>query len=540
MATLITFFNINLSLYHKASLILLIIFNILSHYYHLETDKLLIKIIPKIIYETDDTKFTYTIGLILIQNMGYLLFYIFTVIGIEIISKLAVKNAVNKKGRNILNAKLDCLSKLEYEYMVTSLVHHTDNVSNGVKNLFIEFPRKLIACCHFLIALQEIGWDVMIYCTLINIIFAGMVIGISYARKYLADKILGNNTQFSIICSDIANSVQTYKVDDRLIEYENKINKITINNWYLTSIDTVLSISTDTISVVSSQLITGLLAYTSRSLFLAQMITLEDVLYGIKSSGKMVEKLINVIEYASDVIRQYKSFAYFNPPSWVTSELASNNHPIEKIVISTPAKEVGIYTETPGGINHLTGPNGVGKTTCLYKFLGVDYRGATTNSTMMAVNYNQLSLKPHQYKKNVGFVAQLIPITYDTIDEYFPAVSGTLLGTRQLVEGTLKYFAVEPRTYEGIIQFINNLGENKRLRELSGGQGKMIQILATICKLWAQKLSLLILDEPTNNLDIEKIEYVKDLLLKLVHKNVHIFLVTHDDRLHLPRLEINL
>lgn len=72
---------------------------------------------------------------------------------------------------------------------------------------------------------------------------------------------------------------------------------------------------------------------------------------------------------------------------------------------------------------------------------------------------------------------------------------------------------------------------NKDLRDLSGGQSKMVQIIASICKIYILNSPIIILDEPTNNLDSCKVDILNQFISRLIKKNIKIFMITHDDRL---------
>lgn len=552
----VTFYLHNLSFTYRMLLIGFLSLHILAHYWHMEADKNFTRLIPKILAQVDDDVFYSELLVNLAQNLGFLLLCIGADVVTEIITKLAIKNAVDKASQSLLRVKLNTIAKSEYEYAITSLTHHIDNVTSAVHNIFIEFPRKALACYHFVLALTDLSWNVMIYCTVINILFALGILCTSYARKYIMYKIVDANTKLSITCSDLSNSIQTYKVDDRLTEYEIKMRAITKSVWYLSSTDAMLAASTDVLTTFSVQFVIGTMACLIRPLFLDGKILIADLLYGIKSAGKFVEKFTNVVEYGTDVIRQYQSFAFFARIQRIKQDVSqppSAIHPaIHHLRLASPTEEmvtlvtlVTLVTNvrSEGQLIRLVGANGTGKTTCLFKFLGVEYAGSHTKGEITGRDVNDSMLLPEQYMRDVGIITQNVPITYDTVDQYMRAVSRINTDAKVEIEliRALDYYGTDRRTNDHITDFITHIDPNQRIRELSGGQAKMVQILAAILKVYTRFLPIIILDEPTNNLDRDKIHCVQNLLDCMIATGTTIICVYHGESLRSDhRSELNL
>src|SRR5690606_22687149 len=115
-------------------------------------------------------------------NCVYILIYTISMFFIESIGKIAVKKATDNIFGKFFSAKLSTIPQKKYEYDVMSIVYHSDNVDSSIRNLFIEFPRKILASWHFLVALNELSMEVMVYCLFINILFIGANILISIIR----------------------------------------------------------------------------------------------------------------------------------------------------------------------------------------------------------------------------------------------------------------------------------------------------------------------------------------------------------------------
>lgn len=526
----IRFFINNLRSEFLALLILSLTIHITSHTWHLEADKHLIKSIPKILSNTNDNEFVNELFGILISNLGYLILYAVTMFIIELIGKLAVKNAVSNSINKLLNANLANISQTEYEKKILSIVHHSENVTSAIRNLFIEFPRKIIACRHFLIALGELSSDIMLYSTGVNIIFAIIIVVICFVRKCLISKVVESNINFSINCSDISTSIQSYKVDNRLNEFQNKINNLSFDIWKNSSLDSLAVAFHDSITSFSGQFMVGFISYLCRPLVLAKTIAIEDLLYGISASSKFIEKMIGIFEYAGDVVRQYKSFSFFISINNTRSEKIICKQNFSNLKIVTENINTYLKTDTPNFI-HFVGPNGVGKTTLLLNLLGVAYEGATSRGACLAIDESCNILNPSCYRNDIAFVQQAIPLTHDTVGEYMRAVvrfNGKII---TFVDDLSLKNKLDNKLWDYVKKFINSIGEYKKMKELSGGQAKFIQILAAIMKLLLSDGKILVLDEPSNNLDMERVGVLCDLIKACLDSGITILIVTHDNRL---------
>jgi ABC-type bacteriocin/lantibiotic exporter with double-glycine peptidase domain len=500
----------------------------------MESDKILTKNIPKILAQNDSNQFENEFFYALSKNLIYLLLYALTMFLIEMIGKLAIRNAINGAIKQLLFADLSTISKKEYERQMTSVVHHGENVTSAIRNIFIEFPRKVISCYHFLHALEELSWEIMIYCTFSSFLFVMITIVISFVRKYMISKIVESNVNISIICSDLSNSIQSYKIDNREEEYQKKIDQMTKKIFYYSSTDSLMIASTEAMTSFSSQFMLGLISYLCRPLVLSKTISLEDLMYGVKSSSKLIEKMIGVVEYFGDVIRQYQSFYFFTVVKNIIQEevdhtLLSQNPHILSVTRSVRSDPIEYLI----GLSHfirLSGTNGVGKTTCLLKFMGVSYKGATTTGSISAINHSDHRLLPHIYRNIIGFVQQNVPLTHDCVEEYILKTANSQKSFDLLCRDMMKFFGISKATSQYLIKFLSEITD-RSIRELSGGQAKMIQIIAALAKLFEQNGLILILDEPSNNLDIEKVSYVKEMIDQCLVKGLTIFIVTHDQRM---------
>ncbi len=177
----------------------------------------------------------------------------------------------------------------------------------------------------------------------------------------------------------------------------------------------------------------------------------------------------------------------------------------------------------------LIGNNGTGKSTLL-KILNGDINYDSGN-----INYND---------ESIGMLMQEIDIEdYDlTIIDYIKKKTNFLLLEEKLhkLEKNLNdsnmeeygnvldlYLKLDGYNFENNINILlNGLGLNKdlnkKVKELSGGE--KIKVLLTILLL--SNPDIMLLDEPTNNLDIDGITYLENYLVKL---NKKMIIVSHDE-----------
>ena len=147
----------------------------------------------------------------------------------------------------------------------------------------------------------------------------------------------------------------------------------------------------------------------------------------------------------------------------------------------------------------LVGPNGVGKTTLLRLLLGElePQAGTVRTGTNLAVRYfDQLR---DQLDLEQPVIAQ-INGGNDTVE---------IDGNRRHVIGYLQDFLFEPERSRLPVKFLSG-GERNRL---------------LLAKLFAQPANVLVLDEPTNDLDLETLELLEE---KLVAFAGTVLVVSHD------------
>jgi len=170
----------------------------------------------------------------------------------------------------------------------------------------------------------------------------------------------------------------------------------------------------------------------------------------------------------------------------------------------------------------LVGPNGAGKSTLLQMFNGMI---RPTSGTILfdkePIRYDSSSLR--QLRKRVGYVLQnpdrqiIAPTVYQDV-AFGPANLG--YDEEAIREAVL--VALRQVSLEGF--------ERRPPHQLSSGEKKRVAIAGVL----AMDPDLLVLDEPTNNLDPAGSEDIMELLDELRENGKTIFISTHDVELAYP------
>lgn len=163
----------------------------------------------------------------------------------------------------------------------------------------------------------------------------------------------------------------------------------------------------------------------------------------------------------------------------------------------------------------ITGPNGGGKTTLLSAVLGL-IKPISGNITILGGDINK-------GRRLIGYVPQIA-----AIDRDFPITVSETVMTAYLKNGLhpFKKFGTDEK--QRALETLKKVGlENhakNRINELSGGEFQRLLIARAL----ATEPEILLLDEPTSNIDKDSREKIYRLLKELNLKGVTVVMVTHD------------
>ena len=185
--------------------------------------------------------------------------------------------------------------------------------------------------------------------------------------------------------------------------------------------------------------------------------------------------------------------------------------PEKKVVIDD------ISLKIDAGITTFLGQNGSGKTTLMKMISNITDQ---TSGEIFINNQNITRLSRNYLSKTLSYVSQdRENLQGFTVFEYvemgrFPYQN--LIGTydeksKKIIDKSLKTINMHKRKDE----FVNNL---------SGGEMQILRIGRSL----VQDVDLILLDEPTSNLDINNTILVKELILDLSKKGKDIIISTHD------------
>ena len=194
---------------------------------------------------------------------------------------------------------------------------------------------------------------------------------------------------------------------------------------------------------------------------------------------------------------------------------------LEVIKISKTIKDKKILSEISFRVNQsqiygLLGPNGAGKTTTFYIIAGlVNSDGGEINLLNSCIS----NLPMHKRSKlGIKYLPQEPSIfqnlsVYDNLQGLAELSFNSKVDVKNFIESSIEEF--------GLSEICDLKG-----RQLSGGQRRKVEIARTL----AAEPKIILLDEPFAGIDPIAIEDIKNVLKKLVNKNIGILITDHNVR----------
>ena len=169
-----------------------------------------------------------------------------------------------------------------------------------------------------------------------------------------------------------------------------------------------------------------------------------------------------------------------------------------------------------GEVFGLLGPNGAGKTSIFYIIAGL----TKSNNGQIIFDNKNISRLPMHLRSNLGI-------------KYLPQ-EPSIFQNLTVYENLYGLAELSFKNKNDIVDFIESSVEefdlsnilNHKGRQLSGGQRRKVEIARTL----ASKPKIILLDEPFAGIDPMAIDDIKNVLVKLSHKNIGILITDHNVR----------
>lgn len=175
------------------------------------------------------------------------------------------------------------------------------------------------------------------------------------------------------------------------------------------------------------------------------------------------------------------------------------------------------FSTMPGDFLCVLGPNGVGKSTLFRCMLGLN-KGYEGLITIQGEDIKKL--KPLQLAKKIAYIPQSHQPTFN-----FTVLNVVMMGlTAHLGSSTSPKKEHEEWAYAALEQIGISYLWNRGYGEISGGERQM----TLIARALAQKASILIMDEPTANLDYGNQLRVLEEVRNLADEGYTIIMSTHN------------
>lgn len=183
---------------------------------------------------------------------------------------------------------------------------------------------------------------------------------------------------------------------------------------------------------------------------------------------------------------------------------------------STPILENVSLTLRQGEIVAILGPNGIGKTTVFKSVLGFL---PLLQGTIRLNDVPREELTQKEFSRHVGYVPQSHepPFPYSVPDV---VVMGRASRLKSLETPGLREYMIADRVLESLeISYLRD----KTYTQISGGERQMVLIARAL----AASPSLLVMDEPTANLDFGNQIHVLECIRKLSRQGLGVLMTTH-------------
>lgn len=189
-------------------------------------------------------------------------------------------------------------------------------------------------------------------------------------------------------------------------------------------------------------------------------------------------------------------------------KILSCNNLVKKIKEKTIVENIS-FSIKEGEIVGLIGPNGSGKTTIMKLIVG-----------LIKLSEGKIQINGYDIEKNFNKAIEKVGAIIENPDHYM-----YLSGYDNLKITANNYKSI---TKKKINEVIKNVGLEKRIKDKVSTYSLGMRQRLGIAEALLNEPKLLILDEPTNGLDIEGIIEIRNLIKELAHKGVAVLISSHN------------
>lgn len=192
---------------------------------------------------------------------------------------------------------------------------------------------------------------------------------------------------------------------------------------------------------------------------------------------------------------------------------------LEKLCCGYGRKEIVHEVTTIFEKNRITavvGPNGCGKSTLLKSIVGI----LKSKSGRIIIDGKELNeYKKPELAKKITLLPQMRHVPYMKVEDLIMCARYPYLGMNKTPDEDDLHAVTDAMSITDTLQF-----KDEYVKKLSGGQRQKVYIAMTL----AQRTDIILFDEPTTYLDMEKQFEILDLIEILKNSGKTVVMVVHD------------
>ena len=417
-------------------------------------------------------------------------------------------------------------------------------VSSKNASLTVAYFNELITYSLYVIAILitlffNLSMDLIIILVFLGLFYYLIIYFLSKKARDLSYINLDTNQKLSQLATEVirgSREIQIYRLEKLLLGQLSKKENILVKNEsilaFLNKFPTVLPSTVVTLVVIYGYLTRGFNDISSNSPIIVTSLVavqrlsnylsivgnkLTMIGTGTAEIGFILKKLNRSPSKEGKKIQIFKDIE-----NSITINKLSFNYGNDKELL----KDLNLKFSS-GKVSVIAGPSGSGKSS-LFSLILKEFDPLKGNIKINDKHLNKIS--KNSWYENLSFVSQA------------PFIFGTSILNNIKIGKTDASFdeIFKASKQSGALDFINKLSNKFDFNvvdggsNLSGGQCQLISLTRAIL----QDTPIILLDEPSNNLDLKSIEKIKELFLSWANENKIVLVITHDARLIDKRFDI--